>query len=1174
MPTELRDARDRLDSAVRRALEQAIDHVRRFAETQRPASTRTTIAPGIEVERRWTALDRVGAYVPGGSAPYPSSLVMTVVPARVAGVGQVVVASPADGDGRTNPVLLGAAGLLEVDAFVVAGGAQAIGALAFGLPDAGLAPVDRIVGPGNAWVTAAKIEVCGEVGIDLPAGPSEGMVLATSPADPGRVAADLITQAEHGPDSPAILVTTDATLPPRSSPPSMDQLERATRRDILAAALHDPASSPLRRRSTPPSTSSTPTPPSTSRSTSAARADGRPSAQRGLVVRRPVGARIAGDYATGANHVLPTGGLARASGGLSVEAYGKFVQVQRIDRDGLASIRATIADPGRGRGPARPSRRRRDPFRGAEPDEPDAGHLHPAECARRPTAGRRPTRRSRPATGSTRRAIVRFDLNTSPAPPALVPAAAGGRPVRGAAVRIPTDRLPAAGRGGRGPLWRDGAEILVGAGADEILDIVAKAYIPAGGRAVVPVPDLRHVPGPHRAARRPGDRGRATGQGGGLARSTAEARAPPPLDAAVVWLCSPNNPTALAEPDGAIRDLLLGLAEDAAAAGRPAPIVVLDEAYAEFVGTTLIGLRDEYPNLIVVRTASKAYALAGLRVGFAVARRELVATLNPYRPPGSVSTVSVTLVTEALLDPGILDDNLARVAGERTRLRDALRPWLVGRAVGDQLHAGRLRLRRARGDRGRGAPSTRPRPAHVRCRPSAGRPPAPDRARPERERPAHRGRRHAQHGGHRMTTTLGSVEIGPREGRRVTVARTTAETDITVTLGLDGEGHRAIDTASGSTITCSARSPTTGCSTGHQRRWRPPGRRAPHGRGRRARPRSAFAEALGDRAGIARFGQGSVPMDEALAHAVVDVGGRPYAVIDLPFRGERAGGLPLQLIEHALESFSRTAAHVDDRMASASSIGTSPARTGAIPARSPSASANAEPRTSATSSTVWCSSTWRSPSALDGQIEQAVVGERAEQVIVEPDAGVDRPMSLAIEPERDGDVGLGRGPGDRHATALAWTDLDGAKGRGHPVASVLERGGDRDEPVVLVRVAHGQAQVVGQRMTATERARDEAVRKERLGHGRRALGGAEVDQQEVGHRRPDRPAHGQERVAQADPLAGDASEVVVEDPGSRSASVTRVTDTVETEPGGRNGLSVAISSRRATANPTRSPASA
>jgi histidinol dehydrogenase len=342
--TELRAARERLDPAVRRALDQAIDHVRRFAETQRPASTRTTIAPGIEIERRWTPLDRVGAYVPGGSAPYPSSLVMTVVPARVAGVGRVVVASPADRHGRTDPVLLGAAGLLEVDAFVVAGGAQAIGALAFGLPDVGLAPVDRIVGPGNAWVTAAKIEVCDEVGIDLPAGPSEGMVLAAPPADPGRVAADLITQAEHGPDSPAILVTTDAAFAGAVEAAVMGQLEQATRRDILAAALRDhglialaptlDAAIDFVNAYAPEhlSVDVEPLEPTVDRLRNA-----------GSLFVGPWAPESAGDYATGANHVLPTGGLARASGGLSVESYGKFVQVQRIDRDGLASIRATIA---------------------------------------------------------------------------------------------------------------------------------------------------------------------------------------------------------------------------------------------------------------------------------------------------------------------------------------------------------------------------------------------------------------------------------------------------------------------------------------------------------------------------------------------------------------------------------------------------------------------------------------------------------------------------------------------------------------------------------------------------------------------------------------------------------------------------------------------------------------
>jgi histidinol dehydrogenase len=337
-------ARDALERPVRRALDQAIDHVRRFAEPQLPISTRTHIAPGIDLERRWSPLSSVGCYVPGGSAPYPSSLVMTVVPAQVAGVERIVVASPADRDGANHPVLLGAAGLLEVDAFVVAGGAQAIGALAYGLPQAGLEPVDRIVGPGNAWVTAAKIEVCGEVGIDLPAGPSEGMVLAAPPAEPDRVAADLITQAEHGPDSPAILVTTDARFADAVEDAVRRRLARAARRDILESALSAHGRIALAQdldeaidfvNAYGPehlSVDVEPLEPTVARLRNA-----------GSLFVGPWAPESAGDYATGANHVLPTGGLARSSGGLAVETYGKFVQVQRISEDGLATIRDTIA---------------------------------------------------------------------------------------------------------------------------------------------------------------------------------------------------------------------------------------------------------------------------------------------------------------------------------------------------------------------------------------------------------------------------------------------------------------------------------------------------------------------------------------------------------------------------------------------------------------------------------------------------------------------------------------------------------------------------------------------------------------------------------------------------------------------------------------------------------------
>jgi histidinol dehydrogenase len=268
---------------------------------------------------------------------------MTVVPARVAGVGEIVVASPADRNGRVDPVLLGAAGLLGVDAFVVAGGAQAIGALAFGLPADGLTPVDRIVGPGNAWVTAAKIEVAGEVGIDLPAGPSEGMVLADASADPARVAADLITQAEHGPDSPAILVTTDPAFADLVEAEVGRRLARAARREILERALTNHGAIALAPdldvaiafiNDYAPEHLSVDVEslePTVARLRNA-----------GSLFVGPWAPESAGDYATGANHVLPTGGLARSCSPLSVESYGKFVQVQRITRAGLRRIRTTI----------------------------------------------------------------------------------------------------------------------------------------------------------------------------------------------------------------------------------------------------------------------------------------------------------------------------------------------------------------------------------------------------------------------------------------------------------------------------------------------------------------------------------------------------------------------------------------------------------------------------------------------------------------------------------------------------------------------------------------------------------------------------------------------------------------------------------------------------------------
>jgi len=282
--------------------------------------------------------------------------------------------------------------------------------------------------------------------------------------------------------------------------------------------------------------------------------------------------------------------------------------------------------------------------------------------------------------------IVRFDLNTSPTPPVLVSRLlAAGRFETPLSEYPPSDyrRLVAAAAGRYG-VGTD--EVLVGAGADEILDIIGKVFLPAGGTAIIPTPSysMYRVITEQRAARAIAVPRLEATDGYAMdvpaIRAAASAGAGP---AQVVWLCSPNNPTALPEPDGAVEALLTALAGDAAAAGREPPVVVLDEAYAEFTGRSLVELRHRYSNLIVVRTISKAYALAGMRVGFALARPETIARLNPVRPPGSVSTVSVTIATEALLDPTLAANNVARVRRERDRLRGALigLGWRVGRSA-------------------------------------------------------------------------------------------------------------------------------------------------------------------------------------------------------------------------------------------------------------------------------------------------------------------------------------------------------------------------------------------------------------------------------------------------------------------------------------------------------------
>jgi histidinol dehydrogenase len=346
-------AAHQLDPAVRAALGVAIERARLVHTAQRRTDVTTQVVPGGTVTQRWRPVSRVGLYVPGGLAVYPSSVVMNVVPAQVAGVGSIAVTSPPQKDtGLPNPNILAACALLGVEEVYAVGGAQAVAMFAYGTAagsagdpgEAGVAPVDLITGPGNVWVTAAKRMVRGTVGIDAEAGPTEIAILADDSADPRHVAADLISQAEHDPLAASVLVTTSAELLAATEAELTKQVAATKHIERITAALTGPQSAAVLVDDIEAGL----------RVVDAYAAehleiqtrDARAVAERvrnaGAIFVGPWAPVSLGDYCAGSNHVLPTGGCARHSSGLSVQTFLRGVQLIEYDEAALRDVASHV----------------------------------------------------------------------------------------------------------------------------------------------------------------------------------------------------------------------------------------------------------------------------------------------------------------------------------------------------------------------------------------------------------------------------------------------------------------------------------------------------------------------------------------------------------------------------------------------------------------------------------------------------------------------------------------------------------------------------------------------------------------------------------------------------------------------------------------------------------------
>ncbi len=342
-PQELDAALGALPSADRAALERAIANVRTFHAAQLPAPLSLETMPGVRCERITRPLDSVGLYVPGGSAPLPSALIMSAVPAALAGVRRRVLCTPARG-GRVHPAILATARLCGVDEVFAVGGAQAIAALAYGTET--IPKVDKIVGPGSAWVTAAKQVVAEDpqgAALDLPAGPSEVLVIADDSARAGFVAADLLAQAEHDPLSQALLLTPSPELASAVRSAALRQLQLLSRGDILRRSLARSRLILVPDLDTAIELSNGYAPEHLLLQVREPRALLERVQSAGSVFLGPWSPEPMGDYCSGTNHVLPTYGYARAYSGLSVSDFLKRITVQELTEDGLRGLGPTAS---------------------------------------------------------------------------------------------------------------------------------------------------------------------------------------------------------------------------------------------------------------------------------------------------------------------------------------------------------------------------------------------------------------------------------------------------------------------------------------------------------------------------------------------------------------------------------------------------------------------------------------------------------------------------------------------------------------------------------------------------------------------------------------------------------------------------------------------------------------
>jgi histidinol dehydrogenase len=660
---DLRAARDGLAPVQRAALEAAATRVRSFHERQLAASGRGWSyrdGDGSLLGQKVTPLDRVGIYVPGGKAAYPSTVLMNALPAKVAGVGEIVMVAPMPG-GQRNALVLAAAAIAGVDRVFAIGGAQAIGALAYGT--ATVPAVHKVTGPGNAYVASAKRRVFGTVGIDMIAGPSEILVLADGTTPPDWVAMDLFSQAEHDELAQSILLCPDAGYIDRVLAAIERLLPALPRQALIRASLEGRGALVLTRSMEEACAISNRIAPEHLEVSAN-------SPQRWEPLLRHAGAiflgaftsESLGDYCAGPNHVLPTSGTARFSSPLGVYDFQKRSSLIEVSARGAATLGPIAAELAHGEGLAAHARAAEMRLENL----PAAGAWQLASTAERIAAVIRQDVKSMHAYAIQASAgLVKLDAMENPFRlPTALQRALGERLGQVAINRYPTTcvaevvaalssyvKLPA------------GCKLMLGNGSDELISLLALACDLPGATILAPVPGFVMY---EMSAKLQGLRFVGVPLTTRFELDTqAMLAAIEQHQPAITYIAYPNNPTANLFDEGAVERVV-------EAVGRQNGLVVFDEAYQPFSSRSWMDRVGTLPQLLVLRTLSKL-GLAGVRLGYLAGPAALVDEIDKVRPPYNIGALNAEATLFALEHADEFARQAALLRSERERLQKALR---------------------------------------------------------------------------------------------------------------------------------------------------------------------------------------------------------------------------------------------------------------------------------------------------------------------------------------------------------------------------------------------------------------------------------------------------------------------------------------------------------------------